>query len=81
MKKYKVEGWIKVPVDVEIWADSKEDAVDFATQAVSDEIAPGSNIYYGDKIDHQFDGEDEINTIKVCDGYEYDFSSAEEISA
>ena len=81
MKKYKVEGYIKVPVDVSIFADSASDACAYAQDAVMDEIPRGSSIVNLGNIEYQFADDDTITVIGLGDDYEYDFNSADEIKS
>ena len=79
MGKYKVEGWIKVPVDVEIEADNSTDACIYAHEAVMDEFPRGTSISISGNIEYQFAGEEEKVIIAACEEYEYEFNTAEEI--
>ncbi len=77
MKEYKVEGYIKVPVEVTIMAGNKEGACIYAAEAVMDEFPSGTIISPGRTIEYQFAGEDEITAIDLEDSYEYEFDHAE----
>lgn len=81
MNKYKVEGYIKVPVDVTIFAESEEDACAFSIDAVSDEIPQGSSIMNLGNIEYQFADDETITVIGLGDDYEYCFDNAQEIQS
>ena len=74
MNKYKVEGYITIPVEVIIEAKDASDATIHAEVAVMDEFPQGCTICAFGEIEYQFAGEEEKVIINLGDDYEYDFN-------
>lgn len=80
MPKYKVEGYIKIPVDVIIHAEDEAHACAYAYEAVIDEMPSGFSVIPCGQVEYQFAGEDEKVIISASDDYEYDFNVAEKLN-
>jgi hypothetical protein len=73
--KYRVEGYIQVPVEVIVEADTPTEAMDAAHQAVSEEFPPYTSILPTNE-DIRLD---RGTVISVSDDYEYDMQTADEL--